>query len=108
MILKTLLKPLNKFNLYRMMQGHWDGDVTALAGAMSLGENNVLGIAMGTSEAGGFVDAQGRITGWLKENIHKHASMYKPGELFEKCCGKFDAKYYIDYLTEKFSKLYNL
>ncbi len=44
-----------------------DGDVTALAGAMSLGENNVLGIAMGTSEAGGFVDAQGRITGWLNE-----------------------------------------
>lgn len=44
-----------------------DGDVTALAGAMSLGENNVLGIAMGTSEAGGFVDAEGRITGWLNE-----------------------------------------
>lgn len=44
-----------------------DGDVTALAGAMSLGENNVLGLAMGTSEAGGFVDAQGRVTGWLNE-----------------------------------------
>ena len=44
-----------------------DGDVTALAGAMSLGENNVLGIAMGTSEAGGFVDCEGRITGWLNE-----------------------------------------
>ena len=44
-----------------------DGDVTALAGAMSLGENNVLGIAMGTSEAGGFVDGEGRITGWLNE-----------------------------------------
>ena len=44
-----------------------DGDVTALAGAMSLDANNVLGIAMGTSEAVGFVDAQGRITGWLNE-----------------------------------------
>ena len=44
-----------------------DGDVSALAGAMNLGENNVLGIAMGTSEAAGFVDAQGRITGWLNE-----------------------------------------
>ncbi len=44
-----------------------DGDVTALAGAMSLGANNVLGIAMGTSEAVGFVDAQGNITGWLNE-----------------------------------------
>ena len=44
-----------------------DGDVTALAGAMELGGNNVLGIAMGTSEAGGFVDANGDITGWLNE-----------------------------------------
>lgn len=44
-----------------------DGDVTALAGAMSLKENWVLGIAMGTSEAAGFVDAEGRITGWLNE-----------------------------------------
>lgn len=44
-----------------------DGDVTALAGAMSLKDSNVLGIAMGTSEAGGFVDKQGRITGWLNE-----------------------------------------
>lgn len=44
-----------------------DGDVTALAGAMSLGENGILGIAMGTSEAGGYVDAQGNITGWLNE-----------------------------------------
>ena len=44
-----------------------DGDVTALAGAMSLEEDNVLGIAMGTSEAVGYVDPQGRITGWLNE-----------------------------------------
>lgn len=44
-----------------------DGDVSALAGAMSLHDNSVLGIAMGTSEAGGFVDEQGRITGWLNE-----------------------------------------
>ncbi len=44
-----------------------DGDVSALAGAMSLGENNVLGIAMGTSEAVGFVDKEGCITGWLNE-----------------------------------------
>jgi len=44
-----------------------DGDVSALAGAMNLGENNVLGIAMGTSEAVGYVDSEGRITGWLNE-----------------------------------------
>ncbi len=44
-----------------------DGDVSALAGAMNLGCDNVLGIAMGTSEAVGFVDKNGCITGWLNE-----------------------------------------
>ena len=44
-----------------------DGDVTALAGAMSLEDNGVLGIAMGTSEAAGYVDNNGNITGWLNE-----------------------------------------
>ena len=44
-----------------------NGDVTALAGAMSLEENRVLGIAMGTSEAAGYVDTDGNITGWLNE-----------------------------------------
>ncbi len=44
-----------------------DGDVSALAGAMSLEDNSVLGIAMGTSEAVGYVDEEGRITGWLNE-----------------------------------------
>ena len=44
-----------------------DGDVSALAGTMSLNDTNVLGIAMGTSEAVGYVDGEGRITGWLNE-----------------------------------------
>ncbi len=44
-----------------------DGDVSALAGAMNLQVNNVLGLAMGTSEAAGFVDENGLITGWLNE-----------------------------------------
>ena len=44
-----------------------DGDVTALAGAMELKDNCVLGIAMGTSEAVGYVDENGNLTGWLSE-----------------------------------------
>ena len=44
-----------------------DGDVSALAGAMCMDDSSVLGIAMGTSEAVGYVDEQGRITGWLNE-----------------------------------------
>lgn len=44
-----------------------DGEVTALAGSMELGDNSVLGIAMGTSEAAGYVTGNGNITGWLNE-----------------------------------------
>ncbi len=44
-----------------------DGDVTALAGAMSLRTNSMLGIAMGSSQAAGYLDREGRITGWLNE-----------------------------------------
>jgi predicted NBD/HSP70 family sugar kinase len=44
-----------------------DGDVTALAGALELKDHSVLGIAMGTSEAAGYVNADGLVTGWLNE-----------------------------------------
>ncbi len=44
-----------------------DGEVTALAGSMSLGDNAVLGISMGTSQAAGYVTPEGNITPWLNE-----------------------------------------
>jgi predicted NBD/HSP70 family sugar kinase len=44
-----------------------DGDVTALAGTLSLKKNSLLGIAMGSSEAAGYMDGRNRITGWLNE-----------------------------------------
>ena len=44
-----------------------DGDVTALAGALDLKDNCVLGIAMGTSEAVGYINAEGNLNGWLSE-----------------------------------------
>lgn len=44
-----------------------DGDVTALAGFMSTGEGSILGIAMGTSEAVGYVNAEGNVLGWINE-----------------------------------------
>jgi predicted NBD/HSP70 family sugar kinase len=44
-----------------------DGEVTALAGSMSLGDNGVLGIALGSSEATGYVTPEGNITDWLNE-----------------------------------------
>jgi predicted NBD/HSP70 family sugar kinase len=44
-----------------------DGEVTALAGSMALGKNSVLGIALGTSTAGGWVNGEGNITSWINE-----------------------------------------
>jgi predicted NBD/HSP70 family sugar kinase len=44
-----------------------DGEVTALAGSMSLGANAILGIALGTSTAAGYVTPDGNITSWLNE-----------------------------------------
>lgn len=44
-----------------------DGDVTAIAGGISFKSTGVLGIAMGTSEAGGYLNSQGGLNGWLSE-----------------------------------------
>lgn len=44
-----------------------DGDITALAASLSIRQNGVLGIAMGSSEAAGFIDKNGNILGWLNE-----------------------------------------
>jgi len=62
-------------NIFLDIQKEWDvpfkvindGEVTALAGSMSLKVNAVLGIAMGSSEAGGYVDRKGNITTQLNE-----------------------------------------
>jgi len=62
--------------VFRTLKERWDGvpfevvndgEVTALAGSMSLEEDSVLGVAMGTSEAAGYVDPGGHIRPWLNE-----------------------------------------
>ncbi len=55
-----------------------DGEVTALAGSMSLEKNGVLGVAMGSSEAAGYVTMDGNITGWLNELAFAPVD-YQPG-----------------------------
>ena len=44
-----------------------DGEVTALAGSMSMNDNAVLGVSLGTSQAAGYVDPDGHIRPWLNE-----------------------------------------
>jgi len=62
--------------LYQEIQKAWngiplevanDGDVTALAGSMDLNDGAVLGIAMGSSEAAGYISPDGTMTDWLSE-----------------------------------------
>ena len=44
-----------------------DGDVSALAGAIGMGVNSIMGLAMGTSEAVGYVDKDKNVPGWINE-----------------------------------------
>ena len=48
------------------------------------------------------------ITAWLKEHIHRFGNFKKPAALFEDACGKFDPKYFAEYLTGKYSRIYGL
>lgn len=71
--------PADRFNeaknIFLRIRDEWkvpvevanDGDVTALAGAMSLNTAGLLGIAMGSSQAAGYIDPNGCMTGWLNE-----------------------------------------
>ena len=54
-----------------------DGDVSALAGAMGLGCGRLMGMAMGTSEAVGYVNEDKQVLGWINELA------FAPVDLFE-------------------------
>lgn len=83
-----------------------DGDVAALAGAIELGESRVLGIAMGTSQAGGYIDSTGNIKGWLNELAFVPVDMQKDAAVDEwsgdKGCG---VKYFSQDAVIKLSKM---
>ena len=65
-----------------------DGEVTALAGSMSLGENAILGIALGTSTAAGYVTPDGNITSWL-ERAGVRAGRLQPGAPVDEWSGDY-------------------
>ena len=62
-------------NIFLRLAAEWkvpvevanDGDVSALAGLLTLGKKGVLGVNLGSSEAGGYVDTKGCLTGRLNE-----------------------------------------
>ena len=97
-----------------LQDSHWSGGAIGYFPSYALGSAYGPQLLKKMEEQMGdiWVDVEqgdlSRITAWLKENIHRHASFVKPGALFEQVCGSFDAKYYMDYLTEKYTKLYCL
>ncbi|MCQ2388268.1 MAG: ROK family protein [Kiritimatiellae bacterium] len=62
-------------NFLKRIEAEWqvpfevynDGDVTALAGAITMKKNGILGVAMGSSEAVGYIDPKGALTGRISE-----------------------------------------
>lgn len=62
-------------NLFTRIEEEWqcpfevfnDGDVTALAGAIATKKAGVLGVAMGSSEAVGYINQNGALTGRISE-----------------------------------------
>src|SRR6185503_9948114 len=65
-----------------------DGEVTALAGSMSLGKNAVFGLAFGTSTAAGYVTPEGNITTWLNELAFAPID-YNPGAPVDEWSGDY-------------------
>ena len=60
-----------------------DGEVTALAGSMSLEDDSILGIAMGSSEAAGYVTSAGNITDWVNELAFAPVDYYEDAPVDE-------------------------
>ena len=96
-----------------LQDSHWSG------GAFGYFPSYALGSAYGAQMLRNMekeVDVWGSVargdlspvTGWLTEKIHRYGCMLDPKELVQQACGDFDPTVYTDYLTEKYSKLYNL
>ena len=97
-----------------LQDSHWSGGMIGYFPSYALGSAYGVQMLKKIQEDVGDVFADvakgdlGKVTGWLKQNIHRHASFKKPGELLTEVCGQFDARYFTDYLVEKYSALYAL
>ncbi len=97
-----------------LQDSHWSGGMVGYFPSYALGSAYAAQMLAKMQEELGDVYADvangdlTKVTGWLREKIHRHASFKKPGELFRQVCGEFDAKYYTDYLTKKYTELYGL
>ena len=97
-----------------LQDSHWSGGDVGYFPSYALG--SAYGAQIFAKMRGDFdVDAaisSGSLTEineWLRARIFRHGHRYDPDVLLERCCGEpFDPKYYIDYLEEKYSRIYGL
>ncbi len=97
-----------------LQDSHWSG------GSVGYFPSYALGSAYGAQMIASLrrdVDVSAAVAGgdlspvvnWLGERIYRHGCMYDPAWLIENCCGTdFDPSFFVNYLTEKFSAIYNL
>ena len=97
-----------------LQDSHWSGGMIGYFPSYALGSAYGAQMLAKMQEDLGDIYADvakgdlSRVTGWLREKIHRHSGFKKPAPLFEDVCGKFDAKFFTDYLTRKFRELYSL
>jgi carboxypeptidase Taq len=91
---------------------HWSGGMVGYFPSYAVG--NAIGAQiMNTMRKSVNVDGATEkgdlspVTEWLKQNIHMPSALYEPDELLRRATGEsFNPKYYVDYLSEKFTELY--
>ncbi|WP_458190310.1 carboxypeptidase M32 [Haladaptatus sp. NG-WS-4] len=78
---------------------------SVLAAQLHAAAQAQLGDLDGVISESGF----GRIKSWLRENIHRHGKRYPTDELIEAATGEpLSPTYFLDYLDDKYSRLYDL
>lgn len=97
-----------------LQDSHWSGGSVGYFPSYALGsaygaqmmESLRKDVDVSAAIAGGSLKP---IVDWLGERIYQHGCMYDPAWLIDNCCkAEFDPAFFVRYLTEKFSDIYNL
>nr|MBR4280698.1 carboxypeptidase M32 [Clostridia bacterium] len=93
---------------------HWSGGMIGYFPSYALGSAyGVQMLAAMETEFNPWADVENgdlsRITAWLGDKIHRHGKFLTPPQLLKNAIGQdFDPACYVNYLTKKFTELYNL
>ncbi len=96
-----------------LQDSHWSGGSFGYFPSYALG--NAYGAQM-LHNMKQTVDVEGdaakgdlkNITAWLREKVHQYGGLMVPADVVKNACGDFDPAYYTDYLTQKYTALYQL